>query len=130
MTENQENHPFSDKVYYNPISYSEEEQQQYEMERQEYEKKSNQSKDFSTTSLIFGILAILSLCCCNALAFVFAILAVIFGFLSKMKDEPFSGSSIAGLILGAVCLIWQIGWTIISVFVYVMEIVSVLLDYV
>ena len=71
----------------------------------------NKGKAFAITSLILGILSMLSCCCCCDSIFALAFMgilgagAVVFAIVSRMQTGKLEPMAIAGLILGIIALI-------------------------
>ena len=79
--------------------------------------------NFATGSLACGILGLLTLCCCAfPLAIILGVGAVSFAVISK-KGQPFSGTAIAGIVLGIICILLGIGE-----FLYVLAFTSFMND--
>lgn len=78
---------------------------------------------FATASLVCGIFAVLSLCCfAFPLSIIMGVGAIAFAVISK-KGQPFYGTAIAGIILGAIAVLLGIGE-----FIYIMAVSSLLKD--
>lgn len=71
------------------------------------------SMGFAITSLVLGILSILSSCCC--VGFIFAIPGIIFGCLQKKNEyDKKPGMAIAGIVTSILGIIFYIAWTILA----------------
>ncbi len=78
---------------------------------------------FAVVSLMAGLCGLLSLCCfAFPLAIVMGVGAIAFAVISK-KGQPFSGPAIAGIVLGALCILFGIGE-----FIYIMVISALMKD--
>ena len=78
---------------------------------------------FATASLVCGLFSILSLCCfAFPLSIILGVGAISFAVISK-KGQPFYGTAIAGIILGAIAVLLGIGE-----FVYIMAVSNLLKD--
>jgi len=78
---------------------------------------------FATVSLICGIFSILCLCCfAFPLSIIMGVGAILFAVISK-KDQPFYGTAVAGIVLGAIAVILGV-----IEFAYIMYVSSLLKD--
>lgn len=74
------------------------------------QKPPKQKNVYATVSLIAGICGLVSLCgCMFPVAILLGVGAVIFAFLSKKADGRLRGTAIAGVILGALCVLLGVG---------------------
>ena len=61
------------------------------------------TRTWACTSMILGIVAVLSNCCCCG--FPFGIAAIVFAAVDKTKNGRFDGMAVAGLVLGIVSIV-------------------------
>ena len=64
------------------------------------------------TSMVLGIIGVVSICCCGVGAPVFGIAALICAIVSKSKTGKMNGMAIAGLIMGIVSIVFGVAWLI------------------
>jgi hypothetical protein len=70
--------------------------------------KPNYGKGFGITSLVLGIVAVLSVCCCCCFYFISLLLgvaAIVFAILARKQLGKFSGLALTGLILGIIAIV-------------------------
>lgn len=94
---------------------------------EENKKEKKNKNGYAIASLVFGIIAILSCCCCFAdtlgviVLGASAILAIVFAFVSKKNnDGKMDGKAIAGLILGIVSIVMLLLFLVAIIGVYTM----------
>lgn len=67
-----------------------------------------ESKGFSITALVLGILSITIGCCSSWIGIPTSIAATIFGALSISKKKPGKGMAIAGLVMGIIGIVLNV----------------------
>ncbi|MCH5296177.1 MAG: DUF4190 domain-containing protein [Ruminococcus sp.] len=100
---NQNNQPYQ---YQQGDQYNQNQPYQY----QQYQEQPESGKNFAIASLVMGIL---SLVCCGS--FVFSILGIIFGVISKQRQKENNGMATAGLVLSIIAIALSIIGIIIAV---------------
>ena len=83
------------------------------------------SKGFAIASLVCGILSVT--CCCGG--WLPSILAVIFGIISKNRKKENNGMALAGIILGAIGIIFGIILIILAATGYVTDFTNEIMYY-
>ena len=71
----------------------------------------DESKGMAIASLVCGILSLT--CCCGS--FIPNVLAIIFGIISRNRKKDNNGMALAGIILGAIGIVFSIIWIAFSV---------------
>lgn len=93
---NQNNQPYQ---YQQDAQYNQNQPYQYP----QYQEQPESGKNFAIASLVLGIL---SLVCCGS--FIFSVLGVIFGVISRQRQKENNGMATAGLVLSIIGIVFSI----------------------
>lgn len=97
-------------------------QTQYQTQYEPYQSVSPEKNNLALASLVMGILALPSICCCMFLGIIFGVLGIVFAIMSKSGGKM-DGQAKAGLILSIIAIVVSV---LVVIFFVALEMFSIL----